>query len=164
VATSNQLAPYERYTPAVAGALAGITRPTSTAVILVNVLLNGMLLRFPELKVIFAESALGWAAYLLEYTDHQFENDKVRYEGAGFPLKPSELFRRQCFLTGWYDRVTMKVRHHLGVENILWCTNFPQATSSWPRSREIIASWANDLPAAERDRILWGNAATLYGL
>jgi len=162
--TSNQLAPYEGYSPAVGGALAGLTRPTSTATVLVNVLLSRILLRFPDLKVVFAESAVGWAAYLLEYTDHQFENDKVRYEGEGFPMKPSELFRRQCYLTGWYDRITMKVRHHIGVENILWCSNFPQATSSWPRSREIIDGWAKDVPAGERDRILWGNAADLYGL
>ena len=36
------------------------------------------------------------------YTDHQFDNDKVRFEGKGFPMKPSELFRRQCYLTVWY--------------------------------------------------------------
>jgi len=162
--TSNQLSPYAGFSPAVSGALEGLTRPTSTAVVLVNFLLSGILLRFPGMRVVFAESALGWAAYLLEYTDHQFENDKVRYEGQGFPLRPSELFRRQCYLTGWYDRVTMKVRDHLGVENILWCTNFPQATSSWPRSREIVDSWATGVPARERDRIVWNNAAELYRL
>ena len=79
-------------------------------------------------------------------------------------MKPSELFRRQCYLTGWYDRITMKVRQHIGVENILWCTNFPQATSSWPRSREIVGGWSADMPARERDRIVWNNAAELYRL
>jgi uncharacterized protein len=162
--TSNQLAAHAGYAPAVAGALQGLTRPASTAVPLVNVLLSRMLLRYPELKVVFAESALGWAAYLLEYTDHQFEHDKVEYEGEGFPLKPSELFRRQCYLTGWYDRLTMRIRDHLGLQTILWCTNFPQATSSWPRSQELIESWAKDVPDAEVDQILRGNAARLYGL
>jgi predicted TIM-barrel fold metal-dependent hydrolase len=161
---TNQLAPHTGFSPALAGALEGMTRPASTAVVLVNLLLSRMLLRFPELKVVFAESALGWTAYLLEYTDHQFENDKVRTEGAGFPMKPSELFRRQCYLTGWYDRIALEVRHHIGIENILWCTNFPQATSSWPRSRETIALWAGSVPAEERDQILWGNAAKLYRL
>jgi uncharacterized protein len=162
--TSNQLAPYAGFSPAVAGALQGLTRPASTAVVLVNVLLSGMLLRHPELKVVFAESALGWVAYLLEYTDHQFEHDKVRYEGSGFPLKPSELFRRQCYVTGWYDRLTMRIRDHLGVGTILWCTNFPQATSSWPRSQELVESWAKDVPVPERAQILRGNASSLYGL
>ncbi len=161
---SNQLAPYAGYSPEIAGALGALTRPASTAVVLVNLLLSRILMRYPTLNVVFAESALGWAAYLLEYTDHQFENDKVEWEGEGFPMKPSALFRRQCYLTGWYDRVTMKIRRHIGVENILWCSNFPQATSSWPRSQEIITSWAVDVPAEERDRILWGNAAELYHL
>jgi predicted TIM-barrel fold metal-dependent hydrolase len=160
--TTTQLGAYEGYSPALAGALEGMTRPASTAVVLVNILLSRILMRFPELRVVFAESGLGWCAYLLEYTDHQFENDKVRNED--FPLKPSELFRRQCYFTGWYDRISMQIRHHIGIENILWCTNFPQATSTWPRSREVIEAWAGDVPAEEREQILWSNAAKLYRL
>jgi len=160
--TTTQLAPHEGYSPALAGALEGLTRPASTAVVLVNLLLSRILMRFPELKVVFAESGLGWCAYLLEYTDHQFENDKVRNED--FPLKPSELFRRQCYFTGWYDRISLRIRHHIGIENILWCTNFPQATSTWPRSREVIDAWAENVPVGERQQILWGNAAKLYRL
>lgn len=159
---ASQLAPYAGYSPVLAGALEGLTRPVSTGAVMVNLLLSRILLRFPELKVVFAESALGWGAYLLEYTDHQFENDKVRNEG--FPGKPSDLFRRQCYFAGWYDRVSLRIRHHIGIENILWCTNFPQTTSTWPRSWEVIDGWAQDLPAAERDQILWGNAAQLYRL
>jgi predicted TIM-barrel fold metal-dependent hydrolase len=159
---ASQLAPYEGFSPVVAGALEGLTRPASTAVVLVNFLLSRILIRFPELKVVFAESGLGWCAYLLEYTDHQFENDKVRNEG--FPCRPSDLFRRQGYFTGWYDRISLRTRHHIGVENILWCTNFPQATSTWPRSREVIDGWATDVPPEERDQILWGNAAKLYRL
>jgi len=161
---TNQLAPYEGFSPNLAGALEGLTRPASTAVVMVNLLLSRILLRFPELQVVFAESGLGWCAYLLEYTDHQFENDKVRFEGEGFPMKPSELFRRQCYLTGWYDRISIQTRHHIGLENILWCSNFPQATSSWPRTWEIINGWAGDVPEGDRHKILWGNAAKLYRL
>jgi predicted TIM-barrel fold metal-dependent hydrolase len=155
-----QMAPYAGLSPGVIGALSGMTRPVSIASVLVNMLMSRVLERFPTLKMVFAESALGWCAYLLEYTDHQFENDKVRNEG--FPLKPSELFRRQCYFTGWYDRVSLRTRHHIGVQNILWCTNFPQATSTWPRSREVIDSWGRDVPAEEREQILWRNAAQLY--
>ena len=50
----------------------------------------------------------------------------------GYDLTPSEMFHRQCYMTGWYDRAAIEARHYLGVDNIMWETNFPQATSTWP--------------------------------
>jgi predicted TIM-barrel fold metal-dependent hydrolase len=83
-----------------AATLEALTRPASLVFVLVNLLLSRILLRFPGLKVVFAESSLGWGTYLLEYGDHQAEQDRLQLEG--YP-KLSEMFRRQCYLTGWYD-------------------------------------------------------------
>ncbi|MBM2812143.1 MAG: Amidohydro-rel protein [Chloroflexi bacterium] len=145
--------------PALADALRAVTGPVSTVFGLTNLLLSRILTRFPHLNVIFAESALGWSAFYLEYADHQFEQDHITEEG--YELKPSELFKRQCFFTGWYDDVAASARF-VGADHILWSTNFPLASSTWPESQQTIArSFVGVTPEA-RERILWRNAAKLY--
>jgi len=142
-------------------ALRAVTGPASTVFGLTNLLLSRILMRFEELNVILAESALGWSAFYLEYADHQFEQDHVREEG--YPLKPSELFRRQCYITAWYDSVEAPARY-VGADNILWSTNFPLATSTWPTTQETIARCFVGVSKEDRERVLWRNAARLYHL
>ncbi|HWP58533.1 MAG TPA: amidohydrolase family protein [Candidatus Acidoferrales bacterium] len=155
-----QIRPYEGYCDDIAAALRAITRPVSTVSVVVNLLISRVLMRFPNLKVVFGESALGWGAYLLEYTDFQAKGDRLHLEG--YELAPSEVFKRQCYLVGWYDRAALKTRHFVGTENILWATNFPLATSTWPNSRDYIARSFEDVPEQDRRKILWENAAKLY--
>lgn len=156
-----QIPPYERYSPALAGAFRAITRPMSTVSVLVNLWISRILLRFPELKFIFGESGLGWGAYLLEYTDFQFKGDGLH---RSYDLTPSEMFRRQCYLVGWYDRASIRTRRYIGTNNILWATNFPLTTSTWPNSQNTIQRSFEGVTGKDRRKILWGNAAKLYGI
>jgi predicted TIM-barrel fold metal-dependent hydrolase len=155
-----QLKPYAGFSPAVAAAFEALARPASTIFVVVNLLLSRILFRFPELKVVFSESALGWGSYLLEYADYQFEHDQIHLEG--YPLKPSELFQRQCFLTGWYDAGSLQHLGLLTTDNILWSTNFPLATSTWPDSRKFVERSFAGLSEGARRKVLWDNAAELY--
>ena len=127
-----QFAAHEYFQGKLAATLEALSRPASLVFVLVNLLLSRILLRFPKLKVVFAESSLGWGTYLLEYGDHQAEQDRLHLEG--YP-KLSEMFRRQCYLTGWYDRETLKTRSYVPAENILWSTNFPLAINMAKHSR-----------------------------
>ena len=147
---------------ATAAAFKSITRQASHISILVPLLISRILTRHPRLKVVFAESSLGWGGYQVEFADQQFREDGLMNEG--YDLFPSQLFQRQCFLTGWYDEAALLTRHIIGVPNILWSTNFPLATSTWPSSKDYIGRAFANVPADERDSILWGNAAKLYKL
>lgn len=155
-----QVAPHEGYSHGLAKAFQAVTRSASTVSVFVDLLISRILVRYPDLKVVFAESSLGWGAYLLEFTDHQFTEDGL--PGEGYDLKPSEIFKRQCFLTGWYDRAGIRSRRFIGTDNIMWATNFPLTTSTWPNSRDYIARSFEGVPDDERQKILWGNAARLY--
>ena len=150
------------FSPAKAGAFASITRQASTVSVVVHLLISRILMRHPELKVVFAESSLGWGAYQLEFADQQFREDGLHNEG--YELTPSQLFRRQCYLTGWYGRAGIRTRDIIGTDNIMWSTNFPSATSSWPTTRDFVARAFEGVPDDERDRMLWKNAAQLYGI
>jgi predicted TIM-barrel fold metal-dependent hydrolase len=63
---------------------------------------------------------------------------------------------------GWYDRASLRVRDYIGTENILWSTQFPLATSTWPRTTAALDRSFADLPDVDRKQVLWGNAAKLY--
>jgi uncharacterized protein len=130
--------------------------------VLANFIISRVLHRFPKLKVVFAEGSLGWGAYELEYADYQSNADGLSSEA--YSLKPSELFQRQCYFTCWYDRTSLRVRHYLGTANILWSSNFPLATSTWPNTRRQAELNLLELPESEKRQIQWENAAKLYSL
>jgi len=155
-----QIPAYEGYSPTLAAAVQSITRPASSVSVLVNLLISKILMRFPKLKVVLAESGLGWGAYLLEYTDFQATGDQLPQNG--YDLMPSELFKRQCYLVGWYDKASLRVRRYVGTENILWSSQFPQATSTWPKTKEALARSFDGVDEGDKHKILWENAAKLY--
>jgi len=155
-----QFPPYPGFSPQIQSAMEAITRPVSSVLVMANFLFARILSRFPRVKVVFAETSLAWAAYELELADHQFERQRLHTEG--YELTPSQLFKRQCFMVGWFDATGLKTRHHIGVNNILWSTNFPQSTSTWPESRHAIARCFEGVPENERKQVLVDNAAKLY--
>jgi predicted TIM-barrel fold metal-dependent hydrolase len=154
-----------------AGALAATMAPLSTASVVTLFLMSRVVLRHPRLKVVFAESALSWGVAHLEWIDHQFhhdgvdrlpwEHDGVRHEG--YELTPSEMFHRQCYFNGWFDRVA-PFAGYFQPEHILWSTNLPVATSTWPRTQDTIERCFEGVSADAREKILRSNASSLYGL
>ena len=157
-----QLRPGDSFSPALAAAFSDVVRPVSSIAVVANFLISRVLHRFPKLKVVFAEGSLGWGAYELEYADYQSAADGLPSEG--YPLKPSELFRRQCYFTCWYDRTSLGVRHYLGAANILWSSNFPLATSTWPNTSRYAETSFVGIPETEKRQMQWENAAKLYSL
>ena len=157
-----QFPPYAGFSPELAAAMEAITRPVSSVLVMANFLFSRILDRFPQLKVVFAETSLAWAAYELELADHQFERQRLNTEG--YKTLPSELFKRQCHMVGWFDATGLKTRHHIGLNSLLWSTNFPQATSTWPESRRAIARCFDGMPEKETRQVLVENAAKLYKL
>lgn len=156
-----QYAPSAALNPVLAGALDAVTKPVSSVFVLSLYCFSRVLLRHPRLKIVLAESALSWGMLYLEWADHQFDHDGLAREG--YELKPSEMFRRQCCFSAWFDEIA-PFADYIGAEHILWSTNFPLATSTWPRTRETIERCFRGVPAEVREKVLWKNAAGLYRL
>jgi predicted TIM-barrel fold metal-dependent hydrolase len=123
---------------------------------------SGVLDRFPELQIVSAENNCGWIPYYLQRMDRLFERNRVA-SGFKLKLKPSEYFRRQMWCTYIDDYVGVQNRHFIGVDRMMWSSDYPHQASSWPHSQEVVA---RDFAAAspeERFQITRGNAARLYG-
>jgi predicted TIM-barrel fold metal-dependent hydrolase len=157
--TELQYEPFSGLNPGLAEALNAVTRPVSSVFVISLLSFSRVLLRHPRLRVVLSESALSWGMLYLEWADHQFDHDGLGREG--YSLTPSEMFRRQCFFTSWFDEVA-PFAQYVGADHILWSTNLPLATSTWPRTRETVTRCFRDTPPETRDKVLWKNAATLY--
>jgi predicted TIM-barrel fold metal-dependent hydrolase len=156
-----QYTPYSGLAPELSEAVNAVTRPVSSVFVISLLSFSRVLLRHPDLRIVLAESALSWGTLYMEWADHQFDHDGLAREG--YAKKPSEMFHDQCYFTSWFDEVA-PFEHHVGAENILWSTNFPLATSTWPRTRETIARCFRNVAPETQEKILWKNAAGLYRL
>jgi predicted TIM-barrel fold metal-dependent hydrolase len=125
--------------------------------------LTGLLERFPRLKVVFVEPGIGWVAWWLYICD-----DFVKRQGYEFPaLKklPSEYFRRSVYLTFIDEPDVIKHAHdRLGIENVMWSSDYPHPVSSWPRSQDVAHQMFADADEKDRELVLWGNAARVWNL
>jgi predicted TIM-barrel fold metal-dependent hydrolase len=96
--------------------------------IFANLLLGGLLERFPKLTFVGAESGIGWVPYVLEACDYEWELNEL-YKN-GLKRKPSDAFRQQCYVDFWYEQAGIKLRDYIGVDRILWETDFPHRRRS----------------------------------
>ncbi len=153
---------YEGYSPMRNLAEMSTRSISANTMVMSTVLFSGVLERFPTLKVVSSESGLGWVPYLLETADHQWERQKLWREGMS--VKPSEYFHRQCYVNFWFERIGIENRHHIGVDNIMWESDFPHPTCTWPDSQTFIERSLEGVPEAERHKILVDNAVRVYNL
>jgi len=86
------------------------------------------------------------------------------YQLPGLRLKPSEYFHRNMACTFMDDEIGLSMRHLVGLENILWSTDFPHPATTWPHSQEIVARQFADIPDDEQAMICCTNAERIYKL
>ncbi len=148
---------YSRYLGQAIAVAAGFS---SQAQFIPNLIFSGVLERYPRLQFVCAEAGLGWVNYILEGCDHEWERRHLWTEGLTTP--PSELFRRQVHVTFWYEQAGMEMRHQIGVRNIMFETDYPHTTSTYPNSRQFAERSLQGVPEDERELLCWRNAANLY--
>ncbi|MDE0815074.1 MAG: amidohydrolase family protein [Alphaproteobacteria bacterium] len=129
--------------------------------ILMEVIYGGILESYQDLKVIIGESGIGWLPYVLDHMDleweEQFHNDLT------LTMKPSEYWSRQCYATYQSDPVGIRLIDMMGEDNIMWGSDFPHPDGVWPDSQEYIEREMADVDPAIRRKIVFENAAKLYG-
>ena len=123
---------------------------------------SGVLDRFPRLNWVFAETGLGWVSSVLEACDHEWEKRHLWTEGIS--TRPSALFRRQMYVDFWFETVGIELREFIGVDNILWESDFPHITSTYPDSWGAVEHSLAGVPSEEREKLLFRNATRLYRL
>lgn len=151
------------YDQAGARAFDNVRQSAGSAALINGMVLSGILYRFPKLQPVFAASAIDYVPFALEALDHQWERQHLA-ENEGFTERPSEVFRRQCYVTTWRERIGLRNRNYIGIDRIMWESEFPRSASTYPDSARMIEKNFAEVPVTDRELILWRNAARLYKL
>ncbi len=138
------------------------------AVNAVQLIFAGVFDRFPNLRIDFAENQIGWIPFFLEMADVRYERHiswaQRLLDVKPLARKPSEYIREHCYWGFQHDRVGVELRHHLGVDRVIWATDFPHQESDWPNSLEVMDESFAGVPEDERYRMVCGNAIEFFHL
>jgi predicted TIM-barrel fold metal-dependent hydrolase len=122
----------------------------------------GALERFPRLKLGVLEVGCGWIGSFLDRMDAVYET--ISAKGVGLRHPPSEVFRRQCFISGDPDeRSAPLIIDHVGAGCFMWATDYPHPDhpGDWARALERFVA---PLSEETRAKLLGGNVRRLYGI
>jgi uncharacterized protein len=122
---------------------------------------SAVLERYPNLRLSFGESGIGWLPYALDRMDFEWED---RFRDLGLKMKPSDYWRRQCKATFQFDRIGTKLIDDIGVETLMWGSDYPHPDGVWPDSSKYIAEQFGHLPPDVVHKITCENAGRFYGL
>ena len=125
-------------------------------------LLAGVPERHPNMKFGYIESGSDWVAPILKSIDRYFAAPASRPEHK-LQMKPSEQWARQGFCAGPLDRHEISQRHVVGVQNLLFGSDYIHTEGTFPNTRRHLASILEDVPYDEAWAIVAGNAARLFG-
>lgn len=122
----------------------------------------GTLDRFPSLRLGVLESGMGWLGPFLDRCDAVFET----LSGRAVPLrvKPSEAFKRQCFISGDPDETAAPLLfEHVGAHLFMWATDYPHPDhpSTWV---DGLTRQVDGLREETRAAYLGENVRRVYGL
>jgi predicted TIM-barrel fold metal-dependent hydrolase len=117
--------------------------------------------RFPNIRMVLGESGIGWIPYVLDRMDFEY---KDQYQDLKLKMLPSEYWRRQCKATFQYDRIGTKLIEDMGVETLMWGSDYPHPDGVWPESKKYIDDQFSHLQADVTYKMTCENAAKFYGL
>ncbi len=122
---------------------------------------SGALQRHPGLRIVLAESGVGWLPYYLSRMDLEWRNlrDKVDYAPSS---SPTELFRRQVVATFEEEELAARLIPLVGAASCMWASDYPHTDSTFPESRRAIRETLGELSPEDRRKITATNCAELY--
>jgi predicted TIM-barrel fold metal-dependent hydrolase len=119
--------------------------------------------RFPKLQLVAAETGAGFIPHMLEHMDDHWWRNRI-WTGSKLKMLPSDYWRRNWHVGFIREPFAVLNRHCIGVENMMWSNDYPHHRHDWPYSRRVIEESFLNVPTAEREMMVHGNADKLYKL
>ena len=142
-----------------------------------HLIYSGVMERHPTLQFVFTEQGTAWIPEELTRLDYYrgrlsgtggADGSQEAKFGAGaveqLSMSPSEYWARQCHLGSSFIRAhEVAMRDAVGVERIMWGSDFPHLEGCWPYSRQHLRLAFAGVPEAEVRMMVGQNAAAVYG-
>jgi len=139
------------------------TKAFYPALSMCDMIFSGVFERHPRLTIAIVEFELSWAPHVLtsmDYTYRERHEEAIHRFKDG--MKPSDFFHRNVVLSFQEDAIGIRLRDAIGVDNMMWGSDYPHSESTFPRSRQILAEILAGVPEDEQARIVGANTARVY--
>jgi predicted TIM-barrel fold metal-dependent hydrolase len=160
-----------------------LTDPAAGAVMLVEIpiyahralwhmIFGGVFERHPGIKFVLTEQGTSWVPGTLANLDWFAKRMTIptaaEYHFGGeatakLSLTPSEYFARNCWIGASFIRpIEATLRHDIGIDRLMWGSDYPHTEGSYPYSREALRASFADATPTELRAMLATNAAGVY--
>ena len=136
--------------------------PAAVQRTLVQLICRGVASKHPNLKFVVSEFNGGWIGHWLDRVDQGMARE-ARFKGeepTGEP--PAEVWKRQFYCTIEDDRPAILTRELIGVENLMWGSDYPHVDSTWPCSLDVLDEIFDGVSESDRNKITNENVKALY--
>ena len=132
---------------------------------MVDWLMCGAFVRFPQLKVAYSEGQIGWIPYVLERADVVWRENRA-WGGVAdqVPVPPSELFRGHVYGCFFDDAHGVRSLEEIGVDNVTYESDYPHSDSTWPHTRDVAEKQMAGLSDEAVRKVVRGNAIKMLAL
>ncbi|MDO8392388.1 MAG: amidohydrolase family protein [Actinomycetota bacterium] len=142
-----------------------ILAPQVMAITVTDIILGGLLQRFPTLKFALSEGGIGWVSFFLDRMDRHVTNQSwTHLDKLPAGKTPTEAWKEHflaCFIT---DPSALHLRDRIGVNTLAWECDYPHSDCTWPNSPELLMQELNAAKCsdADIDAITWKNVANFF--
>jgi predicted TIM-barrel fold metal-dependent hydrolase len=133
---------------------------------LTYIVFSGMFDRHPDLKMVAAEVNCGWIPFWAQTMEQQVVNQQAMQE-FGMSRRPTEYLGRNVFVTILDDDIGFKLMadgEPALTDMCMYSSDYPHSVTLWPNSKDYIKKLTKDLTDEDREKVLSGNAARVYGV
>ncbi len=128
-----------------------------------SVIWGGVCERHPKIRIGFLESGGGWIAPWLDRMDRHF--DDQGFNDSGLTIRPSELFRRNCWISFEPVEGSLKVlADYVGPNKIMWATDYPHPDGFFPGAPDMVRKQLVGLSDETKHQVMAGGAMAFYGM
>ena len=129
-------------------------------------ILSGVFVRFPRLRVSYAEGQVGWMPYIIERMDKIWAERGDASFGIDLPEPPSTYIPGHVWGCIFDDEIGLKNRDVIGMDQICFEVDFPHADSTFPHTLEVATRICDAAGLADEEvyKLMRGNAIECFGL
>ena len=123
---------------------------------------KGVLERHPGLRFAFLEAGCGWLPFWLWRLDEIEYKTNGMEVAANVKMKPSEYFRRQCYISAEDEPYLGDIVKYIGEDRILFASDYPH-TDHGPGMTQEIVDMEDLIGRPVLKKILFDNPRAFYG-
>lgn len=120
--------------------------------------------KVPKSMVYIGESFCSWIPFNMNRSNEYYVRYQMREDDLHLKKLPSEYYRDNMKFSFIHERSAMEMRYLIGVDLLIWGSDFPHTANTFPHSVASVDEMFRDVPEDERRQVLVLTPCELFGL